>query len=304
MSFEAVDVYVQDSTPEHSPLVGVTVKVLSQDGTQTFTLGVTDSAGHVGFLLPSSPPDGTTYQLRAYQFGTSFTLPQYFTVLPTPLQPGQTNAFTVIGTICQPPDANDIRLCVASGYFRDTTGAPQSNLQIHFIAKFDPLWVDGAAVLKERVVISTDRRGWAQVNLFRNAQYDCTIQGEEDITRTITVPDQANVNMADLIFPIVEEIILTPPPPYTLSANTSLVVGVQVIATNGQDLGTGYGDVRYSTTDQGVVGFAVNEKLRQLTLLAGNPGVAQILVKRSNRSIVHLPYSPVTGQPVSITVTP
>ena len=80
MSFEAVDVYVLDSTPQQSPLAGVTVKVLSQDGTQAFTQGATDSSGHVGFLLPSASPGGTVYQLRMYQFGTSFTQPQYVTI--------------------------------------------------------------------------------------------------------------------------------------------------------------------------------------------------------------------------------
>jgi hypothetical protein len=304
MSFESVDIYCYDSTPQQNPLVGVVVKALSQDGTQTFTMGTTDTTGHVGFMLPSSPPDGTVYQLRAYQFGTSFSLPQFITVLPDPLPPSVLNSFEMTGTIIQPPHANDIRLCVASGYFRDMTGAPQRGLQIHFIGRFDPLWVDGAAVLKERVIISSDRRGYAQVSLFRNAQYNVTIQGEEDVTRVITVPDQNNVNMADLIFPIVQEVVLDPPPPYTIAAGTSLTVGISVIATNGQDLGTGYGDVMYSTTDQGVVGFALNPRLRELTLQAGLPGTAQIVLKRSDRSVVHLPYAPIAGQPINITVTP
>ena len=302
MSFEAVDVYVLDSTPQQNPLVGVTVKVLSQDGTQVFTQGATDTSGHVGFLLPSAP-GGTVYQLRMYQFGTSFTQPQYITVLPSPLPAGVSNSFDITGTVMQPPTANDIRLCVAAGFFRDMTGAPQCNLQIHFIGKFDPLWVDGAAVLKERVVISTDKRGWAQVNLFRNAQYNVTIQGEEDITRTITVPDQPSVNMADLIFPIVQEVVLTPPPPYTLVAGTTLTVGIEVIASDGENLGTGVGNVMYSTTDQGIVAFILNQQAGQLTLQAGLPGEAQIVLKRADCSIVHLPYAPIAGQPIDVTVT-
>ena len=303
MSYESVDVYVLDSTPQQNPLVGVVVKVLSQDGTQTFTTGTTDTAGHVGFMLPSNPPDGTVYQLRAYRFGTSFTLPQFITVLSDPLPPGVLNAFNMTGTLVQPPHANDIRLCVASGYFRDMTGAPQRGLQIHFIGKFDPLWVDGSAVLKERVVITSDKRGYTQVSLFRNAQYNVTIQGEEDITRVITVPDQNNVNMADLIFPIVQEVVLDPPPPYSIAAGASLVVGIQVIASDGQNLGTAPGDVMYSTTDQGVVGFTLNPRLRQITVQAGLPGTAQIVLKRANRSIVHLPYAPIAGQPINVTVT-
>lgn len=303
MSLEAVDVYVLDSTPQQNPRVGVVVKVFSQDGTQAFTQGTTDTSGHVGFLLNATSPGGTTYQMRMYQFGTSFTQPQYFTVLPDPVPAATPNSFEVIGTVMQPPDANDIRLCAAAGFFRDMTGAPQRGLQIHFIGKFDPLWVDGAAVLKERVIVTSDKRGWAQVNLFRNACYNVTVQGEEDVTREIVVPDQPNVNMADLIFPIVQEVVLDPPPPYSMLVGTSLTIGINVIASNGQELGTAYGDVNYCTTDQGVVGFILNERARTITLQAGSPGTAEIILRRSNRSIVHLPYTPIAGQPLTVVVS-
>jgi hypothetical protein len=301
VTFESVDIFLLDSTPNANPLAGAVVKILSQDGTQAFTMGATDVNGHVGFLLPVTAPS-TTYQLRAYRFGTSFALPQYLQVVSAPIPP-VANEFNVVGTIMQPPDANDIRLCVASGYFRDMTGAPQKGIQIHFVAKFDPLLVDGSAVLKERVVISSDRTGYAQVSLFRNAQYDVTIQGEEDITRTITVPDQPNVNMPDLIFPRVVEVVLDPPPPYSLVAGTSQTIGIQVLASDGQELGTAYGDVRYSTTDQGVVGFILNQRERTITLQAGAPGSAQIVLKRTDRSVVSFPYAPILGQPLDVVVT-
>ena len=174
MSYEICDFFVTDSTPVAAPVAGVTVKILSADGKTTYGQTVTTSSGVAAFLLPS----GVALQARFYKFQVGFTNPQLFTVAS-----GQTNTFTVTADILTPPVPLDARLCTAFGYFRDVTGAPQANVDVQFIAKFDPVWLDGAAVLKERISVRSDHNGYMQVNLIRNGQYNCTVSGEEDITR-------------------------------------------------------------------------------------------------------------------------
>lgn len=302
MSFETVDFFVNDTSPSALPVAGVVVKVLSQDGKLTYSQATTDSSGHAGFLLPSGIP----MQVRTYKFGVGFTNPQLFTVLPSPLAPGQTNSFNIVATLLTPPVPTDARLCTAFGFFRDVTGAPQANVEIHIIAKFDPVWLEGAGVLKERVIVRTDDNGYVQVNLIRNGQYDCTIQGEEDITRHISVPDAVNVNLPDLIFPIVSQIVLVPPGPFTVPHGTELAVQMTVYGSDGENLGIGVGDIMVSTSDNSVLGYTFSPG--GLVLIGIAPGTAQLNIKRADCSIVHVPDPGITiaGNPngtIQVTVT-
>jgi hypothetical protein len=301
VSFESVDLFVNDTTPTANPVAGVVVKILSQDGTQVFSQVSTDPSGHAGFLLPAGPA-GTTYQARFYKFAVGFTNPQYFLVMPSPLAPGQSNSFDIDATLLTPPVATDARLCVAFGFFRDVTGAPQANVEIHIIARFDPVWLEGAAVLKERVIIRTDENGYVQVNLIRNGHYDCTIQGEEDITRRLVVPDAANVNLPDLIFPVISQIVLTPPGPFSVRAGSQLVVDMAVFSSDGDNRGDAVGDILLSTSNQGVLSYSFTGG--KLTLVGNTPGTAQINIVRANQSIVRIPDPGVLGQPILVTVTP
>ena len=298
MSFEAVDFIITDSTPQHSPVAGVTVKVVSADGTLFYSQAVSDSTGTASFLLPS----GVALQARYYKFQVGFTNPQLFTVYPSPLSAGQTNTFDVCAHLLTPPVPQDARLCTAFGYFRDITGAPQSDVEIHFIAKFDPTWVDGSAVVSERIIVRTNKRGYVEVNLFRHAHYDCTIQGEEDITRHLKVPDAPNVNLPDLIFPIVQSLVITPVGPYTISVGQELTLAFEVIASDGENLHSGYGDIMLSTSDDTVLNYAYTRA--GLVLIGIAPGTAQINVCRANRSIVHIPDAGISGQPLLVTVVP
>jgi hypothetical protein len=294
MSYVNVDVYTNDTTLLAAPVAGVVVKVLSVDGRLTYAQSVTDDAGHAGFLLP----DSQTYQLRLYKFGVQFTQPQLLSVLPDPA----VNAFNVAATLLTPPVPTDARLCTAYGYFRDITGAPQANVDIHFIAKFEPALLEGSAVLKERVRIQTDERGYAQINLIRNGQYNVTIQGEEDVVRTVSVPDTPNVNLPDLIFPVVSAVRTVPTGPFTMRVGDKLDLEMHIIASDGEDLGMAIGDVLVSSTDDTIVNFSRSVGILQLQATA--VGTAQIVFKRCNTSIVRIPDLGITGQPISVTVIP
>jgi hypothetical protein len=291
--FQTVDLYINDTTPQKNPISGVTVKVLSTDGKIVFGLTETDENGHAGFLLP----DRATYQARFFKFSVSFTNPQLL-VIPS----GQGASFNISGQIVCPPVPNDIRLCTAFGFFRDITGAPQTNADIQFIARFDPVYVDGAGVLKERVRVRSNRQGYVQVNLFRHAHYECTIAGEEDITRKIRVPDTPNVNINDLIFPVVATAVTSPAGPFSISVGQELPIGLQVFASDGECLDTAIGDVIYSTSDQSILSYTVYK--RGMTLIGVGPGTAQVNMCRADRSVKRIPDLPIAGQPIVVVVTP
>lgn len=297
MANESVDFYINDTTVMENPVANVTVRIYSEDGTTFITQSTTDSNGHAGFSLPS----GVTYSARFYAFQVGFTNPQLFTVYPTPLQPGQSNAFNISAEILTPPVPSDSRLCTAFGYFRDITGAPQADVEIHFIAEFDPVWLDGSAVLSERRIVRTDATGYVQINLIRCGKFQVTIQGEEEVVRKISVPDSPNVNIADLIFPIVSLIEWNPVGPYNLTVGQELMLDMSVYASDGEDLGTGIGNILLFNSNNNVFNYRISPA--GLLLQGVGPGTATLTISRSDKSIVHIPDSGIVGSVLTVTVT-
>ena len=296
MSFESVDVQINDSTPRALPLGGVVVKVLSQDGKILWTVANTDSSGHVGFLLPS----GATYQVRFFKASYAFTNPQYLVVNPGGSPP---NLFTVLGVGVTPPIPNDARLCTAYGFFRNMAGRPACNVQIQFISQFNPLLVDGAPVLTERVYVTTDAKGYAQVDLFQGGKYDVTVSGTEDYLREIAVPFLPNINMGDLLFPVVSAVTFTPAIPPTLHVgDPDFQVTPTAYSSDGNVLpANGSLDIQWSSSDPTIL--AVLPAGGVLSLRPLSAGTAQVIATRNNQSIIVIPNLPIQGSPTSVVVS-
>lgn len=293
MSFYPVDFYVTDTAPAASPIEGVVLRVYSADGKLFYTETTTDAEGHGGFLLD----DSTSYQLRLSKFQVAFTNPLLFSLAAPPA----VNTFDVKGTLFVPPVAVDARLCRASGFFRRGTGAPASNVDVHFIPKFDPLLLEGAAVLTERDLARTDERGFMQIDLIRCGQYDVTIQGMEDMYRTISVPDAPSVNLPDLLFPVIQQITFDPPGPFTVTIGTDLPVLPTIIASNGEIIPkTGPGAVVWGTDDPTVA--AVLDNGVTLSLRAFKSGTTALTARRFDTTIIRYPDLPIVGVPQTITV--
>jgi hypothetical protein len=300
MSYSAVDLFTLDSSPAQNPIGGVVVRVYSQDGKHIYTQGTSDDVtGHVGFLLP----DSMTYELRFYKQQVQFKNPQLIAVVP---EPGA-NVFVANGQVFTPPAATDARLCRASGFFRDPTGASASGVEIDIITKFDPILLEGAAVVTERVHATTDENGYVELDLIRFGQYDVTVSGFEDTTRTISVPDAPSVNLPDLLFPVVASVRFAEPGPYTVAVadghgGNDLLLTPMLLTTDGRVLdGTGTGDVQWSSSDPLVL--AVFPSGTKVTVRGLSPGTAQILVNRLDSTIIRIPNTPIAGQPVPVTVT-
>lgn len=293
MSYEPVDIYLLDRTALANPVPGVVVKVLNQQGTLIFGQALTDASGKASFLLPSD----AAYQLRFFKQQVNFTNPLFISVQQAPTL----NSFNILCEPFTPPISTDPRLCIASGFFRRPDGSPAANVDIHFIAKFDPVLLDGDAVLVERVIIRTDKTGYAQVSLIRFAQYDTTIEGFEDCNRIINVPDLATVNLPDLLFPTVAQITFSPAPPFNVPLNDILLVTPTVVTSDGRVLdGTATGDVNWSSSDLNTLGIAVGPT--QITLIGVAAGSANLQATRGDQTIVKIPDSGITGVPAPAVV--
>lgn len=297
-SYQSVDVEVVDKNAPSSPIEGVLVRVFSEDGSQFFTQGTTDVEGHVGFTLFTA-----RYSLRFYKFQVSFRQPQLIDVLEGTNggPPAAGNVFGVEAELVVPPVATDPRLCRASGYFRDITGAPQRYLDLIFIGQFAPVLLEGAGVLSERRAIRTDEQGFACIDLIRCAIYTATVEGSENTLREVKVPDSSNVNLPDLLFPVVGSISLSPSSPFSLAVGDTLDVTPTVLGTNKVPLsGTAVSDVRWSTEDPSIAVVApTNDKLVLRGVAAGS---TRLLAERINTSIIRIPETPIQGSGANITV--
>lgn len=291
MSYRSVNIHVENAAPPGDPIEGMLVRVFDEQNKVFYGQDITDDDGIAGFTLFTG-----VYVLRFYKFGAQVKQPLKIEVLEQEL-----NAFTVQATVFEPPLANDPRLCRASGFFRDITGAPHAKVDLFFTGVFNPVLLEGSAVMSERKAIRTDSEGFGCVDLIRCARYMVIIQGLEEAPRYIDVPDLPSVNLPDLLFPVVEKVLLGPRGPYTLSVGQTLSITPSVVASNGVPLeGVGSADVQWSVSDSSVVSLVLTATTLELTGRAA--GTAELQAVRRDQSIIRIPSTGVQGLPQTITI--
>lgn len=281
-SYQSVDVFVSEAGGGR-PVSGVLVRVLSEDGTVLYTEMETGGDGRASFLLWTR-----RYTLRFYKFHTRFRQPQVIDVLEGPEGTPLPNQFDVKAEVFTPPISNDPRLCRASGFFRDITGAPHRGLDIIFVGQFAPILLEGSGVLSERRAIKTDARGFACVDLIRCAKYSATVEGYEEQQRDISVPDTPSVSLPALLFPTVASVSFDLPSPWTLSVGGEISIQPTVYTSTGiPSRGTEMQNVTWRVEDPSVASMTLSQD--RLVLRGLKPGSTRILASRSDSSIVSVP---------------
>lgn len=291
MSLEPVNVFVKEDNIALTPVEGVVVRVYDAAGAVFITQVVTDVTGLAAFILDS----GFTYQLRFYKVHFGFA-PKLISVLASPA----TNTFDVSTVCLEPPTVTDLRLCVAYGHFRNPDGSPAANVNLRFITKFKPLLLEGDGVLTPSMDVKTDKDGYVQISLIRFGQYDVTVEGIEDHERCIAIPDQLNVSLPSLLFPVVARITFAPVAPWGLIVGGELVVTPTVFSSDDNQL-PNTSDVVWSSSDPSVLAVLPGGDL--LTLRGIAPGTANVIATRADPSIVRIPDTPIVGVPAAVTVT-
>jgi hypothetical protein len=97
----------------------------------------------------------------------------------------------------------------------DSYGSPVNQLSIHFSEETQPVLAYYAgtntanAIIPKSQVIRTDSLGYATVDLLRGATYKVFLEGFENLSRKIKVPDLAASPLPDVIFPVVDGVEYT-----------------------------------------------------------------------------------------------
>jgi hypothetical protein len=319
MASETVKVYVKDQNDD--PIVGVLVRVFDSAGAvfvaEDYTVLVSGRAV-ADFTLDGGSPN--SYTIRLSKIGVAFDgalgdeskSPQLITIYSPPSSsPNGTNDFEVVGQTFALPVATDLRLCRASGFFKDPAGRPLPGLDITFINQFKPALVDGYGVMSAKVDLRSDEDGYVEVDLYRNGEYRAMVESIEapssDDTgsiifeRKVMIPDRSSVNINDLLFPIVKSISFDPDPIF-LPAGTSLDITTLVTSSDFQVLvGTAFEDIIYDTDDKDIA--VVTALVDKLVLVGVAPGTTNLTAVRKDQTIVFIPWTGITGSPILVTVT-
>lgn len=291
MSYEPLDVYVKDQLGR--PVSGVTVRIYSAAGTIFFTQETTDTDGRASFLLFTQE-----YSMRFYRFQTRFSQPQLFTILASP----EVNTFDVSCELLVPPVASDPRMCRCSGYFRKPNGIARAYLDLHFYPEFGPMVLDGHLVSPKTLAIRTDSNGYAELDLIRGGCYRVTIEGLNTEERYIRIPDLSSTNLVHVLLPIVSQISVDPPGPYDLQVGDEIEITPTVYDSAGVVLhGTAQNDVNWSVSDTNLASVTVGES--KLTIRGIAAGSIELRAERRDRSVVYIPDVPISGQPLTLTIT-
>lgn len=290
---ETVRVYTVDEVD--GALEGVLVRFF--DNTDTFvTQNYSSLVGGDAYAEVTLDGDAVpiSYTVRLSKTGVAFdgtlgddsATPQSIDIYsPASAAPSGTNDFTVQGQTFSLPVATDPRLCRASGFFKDATGAPLVDADLHFRLQRTPLIVDGTAVTGFHFYGATDADGYFEVDLYRGGEYLVELQSLEH-QRCVTVPDASAINLVDLLFPVVASVAYDPSP-VSLAVGDSETVTVTVTDSTGltHDLTSDLVTFTSEDTSIATVGISAN----QLTIIGVAAGSTTITAEPADASIVTVP---------------
>jgi len=320
MAAETVKFYLTDQ--DTNPILGVLVRVFDVTGTtfiaQDYTVDVGGDAVAEVTLDGDDPP--LQYTIRMSKVGVAFDgsvgddskSPQLIEVYSPPANaPTGKNDFDIQGQTFTRPVATNPRLCRCSGFFKDATGQPLANLDMSFVNQFKPSIVDGDAVLGAKVELRTDEDGYAELDLYRGAEYLVMVESieaaEADETgaivfpRDVVVPNQSSANLINLLFPVVSSIVFDPASVSVAADDTEEVTTV-VTASDGRVLtGTACNDVIYASADESIASVSVD--IDKVVVRGVSPGTTEITAVRKDQTIVTIPDTGITGSPLAVTVT-
>lgn len=203
-----VNIYLQDDSMSPAPIVGAVVTIVNPSTFALVAQATTDSTGLAAFTLPGAAfPTGVIYQVRAFKLGVFFKNPFQIKVYEPAQSPPNANGFNLTGTLVgtlQP--ATDPRVCRCTGRFLDFQNQPVQNAVVRIMARAEtegqiPKVVDGNMISPQVLETHTDADGYVVIDLLRNAVYEVTFAGDDDVIWEILVPDRSSVNLIDLIHP-------------------------------------------------------------------------------------------------------
>jgi hypothetical protein len=315
-----LNVMTDDAIPQ--PVAGMRLRVF--DDADTFLAeGNTDAGGRLGLTLDGLPDPGKEYIIRLRKDGTTIEggVAQKVSVFD-PLPIGATNEFDFTAHVMTLPESTDPQLCKISGYLVDASLRPLRGVTMRFFPRegFPDIRPSGIhflgqptvvrrLVIAEEIVVTTDSRGYIELELPRTGVYDLSFEGLQIhglwTLSEILVPDVSAMALEELLFPYVTEVAFDPAT-MMLTVGTSAEAVLSVTMSNLQlmefpDFGS---FLEFDTDNHAVATVVWNGSTGKLSVIPVAPGTASVTVLRRKGTVTpRLPIVPVLTGAISITVT-
>jgi hypothetical protein len=205
---------------------------------------------------------------------------------------GSTNYFDVQVNTSGLPTSSDDTLCRCSGYFVTSYGQAIEDLSIHF-SVYDVRTLayyagqdTTKAVIPTTQVVKTDSAGFTSVDLYGGETYHVFLEGYENMSRDIVVPELTSAPLPDVLFPIPGRVeyknsgallipVSAPTLTLSLAGTASATLSVSTIYRSGL-VQTGFVDVTTKVDDETVATASVGDDDIEITAIAVGTATLQL----------------------------
>lgn len=301
MANVTVTIVVKDTAANPQPVDGVLIQVYDdQDALQTSgtTGDGANDPGERDFTL-NGDADGVTYRLRMSKTGASIVSPKDISVTD-PANP--TNIFDVTAELHTLPTASDPNMCRCSADFVDASGKAITDLRIAFHPRdevAEPQIIGAGDTAKgmvgRTVSVKTDSAGNIQVDLPRNGEFKAIVGGQENDILDIVVPDASSVNLAHLLWPVVETIAYDPVSPVAVGIDAEVEVALTITWSSKVTKFDGLAPLEFTSSDKDIATVSLkgsdhtDAKIKITGVAAGQATITPKRTYVEGYEIVHQP---------------
>ena len=261
---QEVNIVVKDDQTPAELVEDVTIRVYNEDGSSLITSLTTDEDGEVTTDLPEA-----TYWIRLYKIGYSFSSRLLIVVSSS-----ETNGFDIScsNLTLNPPAAME-GICKVSGYLVGANGSAVRNASLRFSLPEDARIANGSVIVKERVIVVSDAKGYVEFDLIQSQVYKLTSSFFGEDVLCMKTPAKLSCNLQDLIYPR-GNITSQLPAGVTVTVGEEHFTDVTVETSSGlslpdEDLGLDDYDVLSFDSDDSITAYVLGGELGILATEAG-----------------------------------
>lgn len=192
------------------------------------------------------------------------------------------NEVTIIGVALDAGTPSDPSLCRVSGTLRNIHGQYLVGWYLTVRHFYNPLSVDtDTLVLREASKLCTNGEGFIQFDLYRDSEVQIELSNQLGFEHFhVYVPDQAEIDLIDLLIPRIVEVAFTNDDPIEVSVDEVFQVETEATLSDGRVISLGTAAV-LTSSDEDIVA-----KVESYTFRADGVGSTTISVDSVDESLI------------------
>jgi hypothetical protein len=145
------------------------------------------------------------------------------------------NAYTIVGDAISAGDATEPSLCRVAGTIKNVLGQPVVGIPFTVVHIYSPLTVaTDVLVMRERYDVQSDSDGAVSFDAIRGATVRIEVRNRHDLFFEVEIPDQASIDLIDLILPYCVTAAFVDTSPLTVEHGERFSVATEGVFSDGQ----------------------------------------------------------------------